>query len=213
MATSKRKPKTETVEPEAAEPEVVEEAVPAPAPAPAAVPLYASRETLLASQGPVVVGVTLPVSKLSFLVRRPNMQRLLDPGVVPDHLHSAVEKLATMGLDEIERSFEGDKGGLEELVLALMRYGVIVPPAELVSGQITEEEIRSSMCRPLFVAPGQTPTEEQLVLLPSSGDGQDAGLDGDTCQLSHGDLNVFLWSFILIRQGASFAFRNPTKAA
>ena len=123
MATTKRKPKA--VAEEATE-QVQVETTPAPeatpVPAPPAPPVYASRATLLASQGPVVVGMKLPVSRLSFLVRRPNMQRLMDPGVLPDHLRPAVETLATMGLEEVEKSFENDKGGLEELVLALMRW-------------------------------------------------------------------------------------------
>jgi len=130
----------------------------------AALSRYASRASLRGSQGPLVLEVECYRADRVFLVRRLNLMQLVNSGVFPRPITAEVRRIILQGVVFAMQ----DNRQWADYVAACMRLcveAVIVPPPELVAGEITVEEITSDMYRPLFVEAGTEPADDQYVLV------------------------------------------------
>lgn len=155
-----------------------------------------------------VVDVTGEDKRPRFLVKRPNLLTMLGAGVLPEPITAMVRQLMLYGPQAVETDHSREQ--YEEMILALMRATVIIPPAEVEDGTLAVEDITADMCRPLFVAPGETPADDQFVLVGPLYDAADPG-DADpesAFQVYQVDLTSFLMQLMLARQGAANHFRR-----
>jgi hypothetical protein len=163
---------------------------------------FATRQSLAESQGPLVVPIAMELAQTVLLARRPNMLTLLNSGMFIEPISGMVRMLFLFGPAQVETDLGREK--FEDTVLALMRATVIVPPPELLAGELEVAGITRDMCRPLFVAPGETPTEDQMVLV---GAGDDETVGDDVCRFQARDVTYFAYQLLEARSGAAARFR------
>lgn len=164
---------------------------------------WASRKSLADSQGPLVIEATLPDAELAILVRRPNLLAMLNAGIFVEPITSMVRQMMLFGPGQVETDHGREK--FEDTGLALMRATVIVPPPELLAGEVDVAGITREMCKPLFVAPGETPDADQMILVPASDETPDP--DGQTCRFQSRDITWFVIQMLEARSGAAAKFR------
>lgn len=164
---------------------------------------WASRRSLADSQGPLVIEAILPEAELALLVRRPNLLAMLNAGIFVEPITSMVRQMMLFGPSQVETDHGREK--FEDTGLALMRATVIVPPPELLAGEVDVAGITREMCKPLFVAPGETPDADQMILVPASDETPDP--DGLTCRFQGRDITFFVFQMLEARSGAAARFR------
>ena len=171
--------------------------------------VYAQTGRALDAWCRTVVDVSGMDNRPRFLVKRPNLLTMIGAGVLPEPITAMVRQLMLYGPQAVET--DHSRAQYEEMILALMRATVIVPPAAVEDGSLAVADITPDMCRPLFVAPGEVPAEDQYVLV---GPLYDAAAPGDVdpelvFQVYQVDLTSFLMQLMLARQGAAHHFRRP----
>ena len=126
---------------------------------------YATRDSMLATQGSNVFSVTVPQSMREFLVRRLSLFQMIGAEHWGNPLTEEVRKIMIRSnRRSAANSARWDK--YEQAARALVRAAVIIPPEPLLREEIQVEEITADMCRPLYVDVGETPDDDQIVLLP-----------------------------------------------
>lgn len=172
---------------------------------------FGTRANLLTGQGPVVVELPrLPMAGLQLLMRRVDLLSLAASGRWPQPISARVAKIVAEGVGgQAGRAVQSDDAAadlvrLQEAAAAIARASIIVPPDEFLDGEIDAEDITREMCRPLFVTPGEAPDGDQLILVPTIGDG---GIEGDVCYLHPTDLNQLATLAYLFGAGALRFFR------
>ena len=125
---------------------------------------FATKKSLVATQGSPVFTITVPQSMREFLVRRLSLFQLIGAEHWGTPLTEEVRKIMVRSnRRSAANSARWDK--YEKAARALVRSGVIIPPEALLKEEIVVEEITSDMCRPLFVDEGEAPDDDQIVLM------------------------------------------------
>ena len=130
------------------------------------------------SQGPVVFETVLPEAGTVALIRRVDILRCIRRGVWPEPITMAARRLHTDGVID----WINDEARYEDNVrttVAIAREALIVPPPELVAGDIEVKDITNEQCKPLIVdadpdddqfvltEPGDDPAEGEYALTPA----------------------------------------------
>lgn len=144
------------------------------------------------------------------LMRRPNLLTMVGAGVLPEPITAMVRQLMLYGPAAVETDHSREL--YDEMILGLMRATIIVPPAGVEGGELAVEDITADQCRPLFVAPGEAPDDDQFVLVGPTWDaGAPGEVDPETAfQMFQVDLASFLMQLMVARQGAAAHFRRPS---
>ena len=124
---------------------------------------YATRKSMLDTQGSRVTEVVLRGSGRTFIVRRVSLFGFLQAGLWPKPITQKVRRMMIVG--NIAAANESED--LEDYLVAaraLAKEAVIVPPEEFLLGEITVAQIIPETCKPLYV--DVDPDEDQVCLLP-----------------------------------------------
>ena len=163
---------------------------------------WATGESLEAIQGPAVLSMQLPLCGEWFLFRRVDLAGAVKAGLWPEPITTAVRGFMARGPEDDE-----DVVVTQTMAVALARLMIVLPPAELLAGEITEDDIAEDMCVPMFVAPGEPVGEGQRVLL---GPGEEAP---GGVRLHPRDLALLALRALTNQKGALAAFRGESRTA
>lgn len=157
-----------------------------------------SRDVFLRSQGPKVVEIHLPVWDCPVLMKRVDLLQLARTGRYSEPITAAVIGIIQHGgLSLTDRAgnvlynaldAEHIMGTLDASAAVAMAC-IVVPPAEYLSGEIAAGDIDPRTCKPLFVAPGEDPDDDQVVLDWITPAEQEAEGYDEAAELAHGRMH------------------------
>ena len=123
----------------------------------------ATKDVLLRSAGPKVVELpSLPISGLTFLMKRVDLLVLAREGEWPQPVCARVARLMSEGLDEQVKRAPDDLGNIEELraaAAAVAKACIVDPPQAYVDGEIGLDEIEVDKLEPLFSDDSEVTTD------------------------------------------------------
>jgi len=102
-------------------------------------------------------------SEQVFVFRRLPLLQMLSAGVWPKPVTQAVRGLMAIGSPSAKDRTRWDS--YVQACLALIRSSAIVQPVAYAAKEIGVRDITESMCRPLFVEPGQVAGADQMILV------------------------------------------------
>lgn len=126
--------------------------------------LWASRARLEKLRGEYVIEAVAGSQQEIYLLRRLDILEMLEADHWPRPITAEIRRVMAVG--SVNAASEAGRWSkYVEACRHLIIAAAIIPPEELVAGDITVAEITRDMCRPLFVDVGDPVDDDQLVLV------------------------------------------------
>ena len=168
---------------------------------------WATAQSLREIQGPLVTAMQLPWCGEWFLFKRLDLAGAIKNRLWPEPITMAVRRLMTTQPREWQAEDENVVENLE-MACAVARATIVIPPAELMDGTITEAEVTEDMLRPMFVT--GDPEDGQALLL---GPGDPEPKSVAFVRLQPNDLSWIAVKTLTTQLGAMSSFRADAGVA